>query len=158
MNRIFCVTVFSLVAMTVFAADSPKGEQEMFIATTGQIVKINARARTMLVRGSEGPAIRDVPPIQPTSWQRMGVKGPGIRIPGCITIALPGRSGKAPQSKPTPDTTSLDEYTVVTTNDTVFQDGADPIQFEDFKSGETISIHGILKGMTLTASRVAKWN
>jgi hypothetical protein len=49
------------------------------------------------------------------------------------------------------------EYTVVTTGDTLFQDGVDAIRFEDFKSGETISIHGVLKGTTLTAFRLAKW-
>jgi hypothetical protein len=50
------------------------------------------------------------------------------------------------------------EYSVVTTSDTEFQDGADPLQFEDFKRGETISIHGVRNGRwTVTASRVAKW-
>ena len=51
----------------------------------------------------------------------------------------------------------LDKYRVLTTGNTVFQDGADPIQFEDFKAGETISIHGMLSGATLKATRVAKW-
>jgi hypothetical protein len=39
----------------------------------------------------------------------------------------------------------------------VFQDGGDVIRFEDFKTGETISIHGVLEGKTIVASRIAKW-
>lgn len=82
-----------------------------------------------------------------------------------ITISTTDRtivvSGSLPlrtaQPKHTSSVKNADEYTVVTTGDTVFQDGADAIKFEDFKSGETISIHGVLKGTTLTASRLAKW-
>jgi predicted lipoprotein len=50
------------------------------------------------------------------------------------------------------------EYTLATTRETAFQDGADCIRFEDFNNGETISIRGILNGTVLTASRVAKWD
>jgi len=53
---------------------------------------------------------------------------------------------------------SLNEYTLVTTGNTAFQDGADVIRFEDFQAGETISIRGCLNGNTLRASRVAKWD
>ena len=87
----------------------------------------------MVVRGSESSAGRSVSGIE-MSW---------IMIPGAIPISLPERAGS--------------EYTVVTTSDTAFQDGADPLQFEDFKRGETISIHGVRSGRTVTASRVAKW-
>jgi hypothetical protein len=45
----------------------------------------------------------------------------------------------------------------VVTKDTVFQDGADDIDLEDFHSGEVISIHGVLNDKVLTASRIAKW-
>ena len=38
------------------------------------------------------------------------------------------------------------------------EDGGDSIRLEDFKAGETISIHGSLTGTTLTASRIAKWS
>ena len=54
--------------------------------------------------------------------------------------------------------TGLDVFSVVTTGRTLFQDGADPIRFEDFKTGETVSVHGRLRGLVLTASRVSKWN
>ena len=52
----------------------------------------------------------------------------------------------------------LAAYTVATTSETLFQDGAEFIRFEDFRSGETVSIHGLLQGKTLTASRIAKWD
>jgi hypothetical protein len=71
-------------------------------------------------------------------------------------IPLPGSAAKPLQS--VPNIEHLDEYTVLTTSDTLFQDGSDSIAFEDFKTGETISIHGELKGTILTASRLAKWN
>ena len=74
-----------------------------------------------------------------------------------VSGALPLRTGKMARRKRTSEVKNTDEYTVVATGDTVFQDGADTIKFEDFKSGETISIHGVLNGTTLTASRLAKW-
>ena len=80
----------------------------------------------------------------------------GVMLPGGITIALPGRTAKVP-SKPAEDINNLEEYTVAITSDTVFQDGADYIEFDDFRTGETISIHGSLNGNILTASRIAKW-
>ena len=80
----------------------------------------------------------------------------GVTLPGGITIALPGR-GKSPSKPPQETVNTLEEYTVVVTRDTVIQDGADSIRLEDFKTGETISIHGALNGTVLTASRIAKW-
>jgi hypothetical protein len=159
MNRIVSVAVVLLVAVSVSAKDRFTREPEqVFIATTGHIIKIDAEARTMRVRGSEGPAVRNLLSAGEHSRQRFGVKMPGILLPGCIKIGLPGRTGKVPRSKSTFGIPNLDEYTVLTTSDTVFQDGGDSIRFEDFKNGETISIHGVLRGATLTASRVAKWD
>ena len=74
-----------------------------------------------------------------------------------VSSSLLLRDGEEAQPKRTSSVKNADEYTVVTTDNTVFQDGADAINFEDFKSGETISIHGVLKGTTLTAFRLAKW-
>jgi hypothetical protein len=124
----------------------------MSIATTGRIIKIDAKNRTMKVRGSEGPAARSAAPpeMKESLWQRIGVKMPNMRMPGGITISLPGRTTKVPTAKPAPDINNLNEYTVVTNNETVFQDGIDSLRFEDFKSGETISIHGLFSGSTLT--------
>jgi hypothetical protein len=162
MNRILSIAVVLLVTASAFATDRFNRDPEhMSIATTGRIVKIDAKNRTMKVRGSEGTAARNATPpeMKESLWQRIGVKMPNMRMPGRITIALPGRTTKAPTSKPTPDiTNNLNEYTVVTNTDTLFQDGIDSIRFEDFKSGETISIHGLLNGSTLTASRIAKWD
>jgi hypothetical protein len=74
-----------------------------------------------------------------------------------VSNSLPLRTGEEVQPKSNSSVKNAYEYTVVTTGDTVFQDGVDAIRFEDFKSGETISIHGVLKGTTLTAFRLAKW-
>jgi len=81
-----------------------------------------------------------------------------VSLPGGITIALPGRTGKV-SSKPADENkvNNLEEYTVFVTNDTVFQDGIEYISLEDFKPGETISIHGSLNDNILTATRIAKW-
>ena len=161
MNRILSIAVVLLVTASAFATDRfNRDPEQMSIATTGRIVKIDAKNRTMKVRGSEGPAVRSAAPgdMKESLWQRIGVKMPNMRMPGGITISLPGRTTKAP-AKPAPDVANnLNEYTVVANSDTVFQDGIDPLRFEDFKSGETISIHGLLSGSTLTASRIAKWD
>src|SRR5580765_2649094 len=160
MNRILSITVVLLLTASAFATDRfNRDPEQMSIATTGRIVKIDAKNRTMKVRGSEGPMTRNVsaPEMKESLWQRIGVKMPNMRVPG-ITIALPGHTTKTPASKPTPEAANLNEYTVVTNSDTVFQDGIDSLRFEDFKSGETISIHGLLNGSTLTASRIAKWD
>jgi hypothetical protein len=135
--------------MSGFASDRPNGERSRVIATTGQIIKINTSDKTLTVSGPASAAGNNLLPRQ-RSW-RLGVQVSGIFIPGRLTIPLP-------QAKSPSNLERQDEYTVLTTTDTVFQDGADDIRFEDFKSGETISIHGALKGTTLTAARLAKWN
>ena len=133
-TRGIAATVVSLVAISVFASARISGDPDRAsIATTARIIRINSRTRTLVVRSSESPAARSVSDLE-VSW---------TMIPGGIPVSLPPRSGS--------------EYTVVTTSDTAFQDGSDPLQFEDFKRGETISIHGVKSGHTLTASRVAKW-
>jgi hypothetical protein len=78
----------------------------------------------------------------------------GVTLPGGITIALPGHKTPA---KSASETNNLDDYTVVVTGETVIQDGSESIRLEDFKTGETISIHGVLSGSTVTATRIAKW-
>jgi hypothetical protein len=159
MNRIVTIAVVLLAAMPALATDRFNRDPErMSVATTARIIKIDAKARTMKVRGSDGPAVRSVPEIRESLWQRIGVKMPSMKVPGGIMISLPGRNNKTPQAKPTPDIVNTNEYTVLTTNETVFQDGPDTLRFEDFKTGETISIHGQLNGAVLTASRIAKWD
>ena len=117
MRVVICASFLLLAAISLFAQDSPNRKPKpMFIATTGRIVAIDTKARTMTVSNSAGPAILRLVP------------------------------------------SGLDEFIVVTTTDTQFQDGADPIRFEDFKLGDTISVHGKLRGSVLKASRVAKWD
>ena len=72
-----------------------------------------------------------------------GFAGPTVLLVGGVSVRLPGRAAN--------------DYTVVTTGKTLFQDGGEPIKMEDFKAGETISIHGTLNGNILTATRIAKW-
>src|SRR5215813_13291621 len=137
MNRILSIAVVLLVTASAFATDRfNRDPEQMSIATTGRIIKIDAKNRTMKVRGSEGPAVRNAVPadMKESLWQRIGVKMPNMRMPGGITISLPGRTTKAPATKPAPENTNLNEYIVVTNSDTVFQDGIDPLRFEDFKS------------------------
>jgi len=156
MNRILTTAVFLLAAMSAAATDRDlRSSEEISIATTGRILRIDLKNKIFKVRGSDNQSIRSVssmPEMKQSLWQRIGVN-----LPGGITIALPGaRTAKNPP-KAGGTSNNLDEYTVLFSNDTVFQDGGDSIRVEDFKVGETISIHGILHGNTLTASRIAKW-
>jgi len=146
--------------MPAFATDRfNRDPEQLSIATTARIVKIDAKARTMKVRASEGVSTRNVPEMKESLWHRIGVRMPTMKVPGGILISLPGRSNKTPQAKPSPEiSNNLNEFTLLTRNDTLFQNGADSLRFEDFKTGETISIHGVLNGATLTASRIAKWD
>src|SRR5215472_1494783 len=141
MSRFIPVAIGLLVAVSVFASDKFNTDHEQFsIATTGRIVRINAKTRTMTIRRSDAAPAAIVPSL----------KLPRIGFPGGIAVPLPTSFSK-------PAAGCLNEYTLVTTNETVFQDGADPIRFDDFKTGETVSIHGVLNGTVLTASRLAKW-
>jgi len=160
MNRILPLAMTFLIAVSASAAErfvpdpdpDPAGTS---IATTGRIVKIDAKNKTFKVRGSDGQTLTIRNPWQSISNLMQGVKERiGIALPGGLSIPLPGRKNP-PKSQQ--KTNSLEEYTVIITDDTLLQDGVDSLRFEDFKNGETISIHGILDGSVLTASRVAKW-
>ena len=157
MKRLLSIAVPVLFAASAFATDSfNKSLEQMKLATTGRIMRIDLKSGTLKVRGAESPLPKNVPEIKESLWQRIGVKMPSVRMPGLIAIALPGRNAKI-SSRP-PDTINPNEFLVVTTDDTLFQDGSDPLQLEDFHVGETISIHGVLNGTTLKASRIAKWD
>ena len=125
----------------------------MAIATTGCIVTIDLQNKTFKVRGSDAQAISNLVDVRP----KRTVSAPIISFPGGVSIHFPGRAAKNPAGR-NGTTPNLDEYTVVITGKTLFQDGADAIRLEDFRLGETISIHGVLSGNTLTASRIAKWS
>ena len=160
MNRILTIATVLLVSMYANAADRfARDPEQTSVATTGRIVKVDAKSKTLKVRGSDGQvaAIRGV--SQSFAQMMQGLKQRiAVTLPGGITIPLPGRS-KNPTPAKTHDTSknNLEEYTVVTTEDTLYQDGGDSIRFEDFKTGDVISIHGSLSGNILTASRIAKW-
>jgi hypothetical protein len=145
-----------LVAASAGATDRfARDPDQITIATTGRILKVDLKTRTLKMRGSDQtfPSIRNV--SQNFTQMVQGLKQHiGVTLPGGITIALPGH--KTPV-KSAAETNNLDDYIVVVTRDTVIQDGSESIRLEDFKTGETISIHGVLSGSTVTATRIAKW-
>src|SRR5215471_2964702 len=127
MKRLLSIAVFVLFAASAFATDrfniSP---EQMAIATTGRIIRIDMKSGTLKVRAAESQVPKNVAEIKESLWQRIGVKMPSVRMPCLIAIALPGHTSKI-SSKP-PDTINPNEFLVVTTDDTVFQDGSDPLQ------------------------------
>jgi hypothetical protein len=159
MNRILCFVMVLLVAVSAGAADRFARDPEKFsIATTGRIVKIDSKQKTIKVRGSDGQALSLRSVSQNFGSVMQGLKQRiGVTLPGGITIALPGRKNASASKTADARNNNLEEFTVAITEDTVFQDGSDSIRFEDFRSGEVISIHGVLIGNTVTASRIAKW-
>jgi hypothetical protein len=159
MARVVTVSIVLFIASWVFMTDTFGGPEQIFIATTGRIIMINATARTILVRGSDDPPVVSNSPATQESSKRCNVVRMLRIMLGGVGAGLPEITVKMPQSKSSSDlANSLDEYTVVTTDETEFKNGGESIRFDDFKSGETISIHGVLKGKTLTASRLAKWD
>jgi hypothetical protein len=158
MSRLLSIAVLLLVAVSARATDGNwRNPEQITLATTARIVKIDFKSRTLKVRGSDGQQVRNLPDLKQSFRQKIGVT-----LPGGITIALPsiitGRNSSKTASPAANEQNNLDEYIVVVTRDTAIQDGADTIRLEDFKAGETISIHGVLSGTTLTASRIAKWS
>ena len=158
MKRFLSIAVVVLFAASAFATDrfNPNPEQ-MALATTGRIIRIDLKSGTLKVRGAESQPSKNVPEIKESLWQRIGVKMPTVRMPSLIAIALPGRASKI-SSRSASETINPNEFLVITTDDTLFQDGSEPLRLEDFRVGEIISIHGALNGTTLTASRIAKWD
>jgi hypothetical protein len=156
MNRILSFVMVLLLAASAGAADRfARDPEQISIATTGRIIKIDSKRKTIRVRGSDGQTLSVRSVSQNFGQVMQGLKQRmGVTLPGGITIALPGR-GKSPSKAE--ERNNLEEFAVVITDSTVFQDGSDSIRFEDFRSGEVISIHGVLSGSTVTASRIAKW-
>jgi hypothetical protein len=150
--------MFVLVGISASGADrfSTQSEQ-VSIATTARIVKLDFKNQILKVRGSDSQSFRNPSQIRNISQLMQGLKQHiSFTLPGGIAIGLPGRNPKTPP-KQSAEPENADEYTVVITPDTLIQDGSDPVRLEDFKIGEIISIHGTLNGKTLTASRIAKW-
>ena len=159
MSRVLSIAILLLVTASAYATDRLNQDpRQTPIATTGRIMRMDLKSRTLKVRGAENQPARSVPEFKASLWQRIGVKMPNVRMPGRLTINLPGRTPKVPAAKPGSEMFNPNEFLVVTTDNTVFQDGIDPLRLEDFHAGETISIHGVLSGTTLQASRIAKWD
>ena|SRR5215831_15482391 len=157
MNRILSIAILVLVTASAFATDRFNNQdlRQKSIATTGRILRIDLKNRTLKVRGAESQSLRNVPDIRESLWQRIGVKMPSVRMPA---ISLPGYNTRSSSAKPASDNLAPNEFMVVTTDDTLFQDGVENLRLEDFRAGETISIHGALTGSTVNASRIAKWD
>lgn len=157
MNRILSIAILVLVTASAFATDRFNNQdlRERSIATTGRILRVDMKNRTLKVRGAENQTLRNVPETRESLWQRISVKMPSVRMPA---ISLPGHSARSSSAKPASDNLPPNEFMVVTTDDTLFQDGVDTLRLEDFRAGETISIHGALNGSTVSASRIAKWD
>jgi hypothetical protein len=159
MNLILSSVILSVLTIANAPDRFQEEPEQVSIATTGRIVKIDAKNNRLKVRVSEGQALtvrnvsQNLTQVMQNLKQRIGVT-----LPGGITISLPGRNGKTPTKSPDEAVArDVDEYTVILTRDTVFQDGAETLRLEDFKTGETISIHGLVTGDTITAARIAKW-
>jgi hypothetical protein len=157
MKRTLSIAVLMLMTASGFAADRfNQDPQQMPIATTGRILRIDAKTRTLKIRASEGQSLHILPEIKESLWQRIGGRVPSVRMPS-IAVLLPGHAARNTSVRPAQDGLLPNEYTVITAHDTLFQDGSDNLRLEDFHSGETISIHGVFHGSTLKASRIAKW-
>jgi hypothetical protein len=153
MSRLLSMILLLLTATSASAIDRFAPDPEpVSIATTARILRIDVKNKILKVRGGDSQSFHYVPQMVQNLGQRIG-----LTFPSRFPIGLPGVGGKHPQKPADGDVNSLDEYTVVIRSDTVIQDGAEPIRLEDFKVGEIISIHGVLRGSTLTASRIAKW-
>ena len=156
MNRTLSMAILLLMTASAFATDRFNNQdvRQTPMATTGRILRIDMKNRTLKVRGVESQSLRNMPEIRESLWQRISVKMPGVRMPA---ISLPGHNTRS-AAKPASENLPPNEFMVVTTDDTLFQDGIETLRLEDFRTGETISIHGVLHGSTVNASRIAKWD
>ena len=161
MNRILSIALLLLLAASAFATDrfnnfNNQDLRQTPIATTARILRIDLKNRTLKVRGAENQSLRNMPEVKESLWQRISVRMPSVRMPA---ISLPGHNSRNSAAKPVTDNNlPPNEFMVFTTDGTLFQDGAEMLRLEDFRSGETISIHGVLNGISVNASRIAKWD
>ena len=147
------LAILLLTAVAALAADQDRLTGDgMFIATTGRIVAIDLQNRVLRVRGS------DYEPVRHYAHAKRHFSKSLITFPGSLSIHIPLRIDRNPASKTSAGAPDLDRYSVVITGKTLIRDGGDPIRLEDFTAGETISIHGVLNGNILIASRLSKWS
>ena len=146
------LVLFLLAAVFAKAADRQRlAPDGTFIATTGRIMMIDLKNKTLRVRASDDQF------TQRFLLAKQGDTSTVITFPRGATIRFPQRTGRHPSAAGS-TAPNLNQYMVVITGKTVIQDGAEPMRLEDFTIGETISIHGWYAGNTLTASRIAKWS
>jgi len=146
------LVLFLFTAVFVKAADRHRlASDGTFIATTGRIMMIDLKNKTLRVRASDDQFTQNF--LQAKQRDSSLI----ITLPGGATIGFPQRTAKHP-SGASSTTPNVNEYTVVITRKTVIQDGAESRSLESFAVGETISVHGWYTGNTLTASRIAKWS
>jgi hypothetical protein len=160
MNRILSLAILLLVTASAFATDrfnnyNNQDLRQTPIATTGRILRIDLKNRTLKVRGAENQSLRNMPEVKESLWQRISVRMPSVRMPA---ISLPGHNARNSSAKPATYNLPPNEFIVIISDDTIFQDGIDMLRLEDFRTGETISIHGVLNGNSVNASRIAKWD
>jgi len=157
MNRTLSMAILLLMTAPAFATDRFNNQdvRQTPIATTGRILRIDMKNRTLKVRGVESQSLHNMPEIRESLWQRISVKMPSVRMPA---ISIPGHNARNSSAKLASENLPPNEFLVVITDDTLFQDGAETLRLEDFRTGETISIHGALHGGTVNASRIAKWD
>src|SRR5262245_58786559 len=110
MNRFLCIAMVLVGALYASAADrfAPDPE-EISIATTGRILKIDLKNNTLRVRGSDGQnlSIRSV--SQNFTQMVQGLTRINVTLPGGITIALLGRGKNTSRTSKEPSG-NLDEY------------------------------------------------
>jgi hypothetical protein len=151
-KALLMLSISLFTAILAKAADQDRlSGNGLFIATTGRIVAIDLQNKMLRVRGSDSEPARNLIRL------KRHFTSPVITLPGGLSIHIPLRVDRNP-SKTTASAPNLDKYTVVITNKTLIRDGAEDIRLEDFTAGETISIHGVLKGNILVASRISKWS
>src|SRR5690349_15694873 len=115
MRRLLSIAVLMLFAASAFATNRfNQSPEQMALATTGRILRVDLKSGTLKVRGAESQPSRNVPEIKESLWQRIGVKMPNVRMPGRIAIALPGRNSKI-SSKAASETINPNEFLVITT-------------------------------------------
>src|SRR5881628_1443760 len=128
--------LFLLATVFAKAADRQRlAPYGTFIATTGRIMMIDLKNKTLRVRASDDQFTQNF--LQAKQRDSSLI----ITLPGGATIGFPQRTAKHP-SGASSTTPNVNEYTVVITRKTVIQDGAESRSLESFAVGETISVHG----------------
>ena len=116
------LVLFLLGGVFAKAADRHRlASDGTFIATTGRIVMIDLKNKTLRVRASDDQRTQNF--LEAKQRDSLLV----ITFPGGATINFPQRTAKHP-SGASSTTPSPNQYTVVITSKTVIQDGAEGLE------------------------------